>query len=78
MRSHGRAPPRSKRSELLDKGYRILDTGHFDSIYEARRVASIIRKNKKCPAQVVRLSGPAVADYGHPYIVMFKPKGGKR
>lgn len=68
--SFGRAPPRSARSRLIEKGYQSYE-GHFSDREEAQRVVVKLHK-KGYQAQIVSLKGPMVADYGPSYVVMYR------
>lgn len=70
---YGRAPPRSRRAKLIDKGYSTMDA-HFDDLTSARAAAKRLQA-KGFLAQAVKLGGtPMSADWGVSYRVMYKKK----
>jgi hypothetical protein len=70
---YGRAPPRSRRSRLIDKGY--SDAGGSYNTLEKARAAARRLQEKGFLAQAVTLGGtPMSADWGVSYCVMYKQK----
>jgi len=81
--SMGRAPPRSKKSQLFAKGYHQYEPGGGSmGVYHTRSEAQKIVDNmheKGMKAQVVSLGPtPMTADYGPGYVVMYQPKIGRK
>jgi len=70
---NGRAPSRSRRSKLIDKGYSTMDA-RFDDLNSARAAAKRLQA-KGFLAQAVKLGNtPMSADWGVSYRVMYKVK----
>jgi hypothetical protein len=71
--SYGRAPPRSRRSQLIDKGYQGYNDGQVFTDHEVAQQVSKRLHKKGYQAQVVALKGPAVADSGMgAWVVMYR------
>ena len=73
MSTYGRAPPRSKRNELIRKGYKQFSPrpdslGHFKTRKDAQNYATLLHKDGYL-AQVVKLGG---YDSGPSFVVMYK------
>lgn len=70
---NGRAPPRSRRSKLIDKGYSTAQ-GSFGNLNDARAAAKKMQEKGYLAQAVKSANTPMTADWGTTYWVMYKKK----